>query len=427
MAKGFRAIIAGGGVSGLTLANAFDKAGIDYVLLEKRDIAPDVGIAMSTLPNSSIVHQQLGITTDLPVPVLRHKHFVGKGHMFRETRELTIVTERIQRGMIAMPRDYYLGKLYDNIADKSKIRSRNGVASYTETEEGVTVVTEQGETITGSILIGADGAHSMVRSLLADSLKKTDPERSKDLVHPWVTKYKVMLGASKNDELKPHIDLGTANSCYYRRVGGTCLSSVPGIIYWTMYVPLEKPTKDRLKFCRDDLEATIAEYGHLHMGSTFTYQDLWDNQIATEMVQMEEGIVCTRWNNGGRVVLIGDSVQKATPNLGMGGNSAVEAVCHLMNGLVPLLKTNPNPSTKQLVEVFDQYETKHRPRGDLVVTLGSYAVLFDTQETWWLRLLRMLLRWIPDIALARAFLAYLQGAPRLDFLPDPDAGSKFAS
>ncbi|KAI5925298.1 hypothetical protein F4810DRAFT_659857 [Camillea tinctor] len=427
MANGFRAIIAGGGISGLTLANAFEKAGIDYILLEKRDIAPDMGIAVSIFPNSGVVHQQLGITTDLPVPILRHKHFIGKGHMFRETQELSIVSDTIHRSMTAMPRNYYLDRLYENIADKSKIRSRNGVESYTETEDGVTVVTERGETITGSILIGADGAHSMIRSLLAESLEKTDPERSKELANPWVTKYKVVVGASRNGQSKPLIDLGTANSCYYKRVGGTCLSSVPGIIYWTMNIPLEKPTKDRLRFNRADLEAEIAKHGHLHMGTSFTYQDLWDNQIATEMVQVEEGIVRSRWNDGGRVVLIGDAVQKATPNLGMGGNSAVEAVCHLTNGLVALLKASPNPSTTQLVEVFDQYEAKHRPRGDLVVTLGSYAMQFDTQETWWLRLFRMLLRWIPDIVLARAFLAYLSGAPRLDFLPSPDATDKLTN
>lgn len=36
----FRVIIAGGSVVGLALANALEKAGIDFVVLERGDIAP---------------------------------------------------------------------------------------------------------------------------------------------------------------------------------------------------------------------------------------------------------------------------------------------------------------------------------------------------------------------------------------------------
>jgi 2-polyprenyl-6-methoxyphenol hydroxylase-like FAD-dependent oxidoreductase len=43
----FRAIIVGGSVAGLTLAHAFEKAGIDYALLEARDnIAPNLGASI---------------------------------------------------------------------------------------------------------------------------------------------------------------------------------------------------------------------------------------------------------------------------------------------------------------------------------------------------------------------------------------------
>ncbi|KAF4416113.1 FAD/NAD(P)-binding domain-containing protein [Fusarium austroafricanum] len=49
---GFRVIIAGGGVAGLTLANALEHAGINYVLLERRDtIAPQVGASIGIGPN----------------------------------------------------------------------------------------------------------------------------------------------------------------------------------------------------------------------------------------------------------------------------------------------------------------------------------------------------------------------------------------
>jgi NADPH-dependent 2,4-dienoyl-CoA reductase/sulfur reductase-like enzyme len=51
MAK-FKVVIVGGSVAGLTLAHAFDSAGIDYVLLEARDtFAPPVGAtSMDSFP-----------------------------------------------------------------------------------------------------------------------------------------------------------------------------------------------------------------------------------------------------------------------------------------------------------------------------------------------------------------------------------------
>lgn len=57
----FRVIIAGGGISGLTLANALEKADIDYVLLEARDtIAPQVGASIGIFPNGARIIDQLG-------------------------------------------------------------------------------------------------------------------------------------------------------------------------------------------------------------------------------------------------------------------------------------------------------------------------------------------------------------------------------
>lgn len=58
---GFRVIIAGGGIAGLTLANCLQHAGIDYVLLEARSvIAPQVGASIGMMPNGSRILDQLG-------------------------------------------------------------------------------------------------------------------------------------------------------------------------------------------------------------------------------------------------------------------------------------------------------------------------------------------------------------------------------
>lgn len=58
----FKVIIIGGSIAGLTLAHCLDKAGIDYVVLEKRkDITPQEGASVLILPHGGRVLDQLGV------------------------------------------------------------------------------------------------------------------------------------------------------------------------------------------------------------------------------------------------------------------------------------------------------------------------------------------------------------------------------
>lgn len=71
--------------------------------------------------------------------------------------------------------------LYNHVKDKSKVRAHTAVESYTESENDITVKTSTGETIEGSILVGSDGIHSHVRTLMADEIAKTEPDVAKEI------------------------------------------------------------------------------------------------------------------------------------------------------------------------------------------------------------------------------------------------------
>lgn len=78
----FKVIIIGGSISGLILANALEKAGIDYVLLEKRDICPNVGQTILVLPCTSLVLEQLGISKkleEIAISIHTREHWAGGG------------------------------------------------------------------------------------------------------------------------------------------------------------------------------------------------------------------------------------------------------------------------------------------------------------------------------------------------------------
>jgi 2-polyprenyl-6-methoxyphenol hydroxylase-like FAD-dependent oxidoreductase len=80
----FRVIVGGGGISGLTLANALEKANVDYILLEGRDtIAPQVGASIGLFPNGGRILDQLGCLEEVeaetvPLELYHNRYENGK-------------------------------------------------------------------------------------------------------------------------------------------------------------------------------------------------------------------------------------------------------------------------------------------------------------------------------------------------------------
>lgn len=95
--KPFKVIIAGGSISGLVLANALERAGVDYLLLEKRDVAPNVGQSILVLPCTALVLEQLGLNSTIDqvcVPLKMREHWDAKMKMFCASDELWLLYEQ---------------------------------------------------------------------------------------------------------------------------------------------------------------------------------------------------------------------------------------------------------------------------------------------------------------------------------------------
>lgn len=87
----FKVIIAGGSVAGLTLANMLERAGIDFELLEKRDVAPQLGQTILVLPCTNLIHEQLGIEKPIReagIPIGIREHWDDQGNLFCSSDEL---------------------------------------------------------------------------------------------------------------------------------------------------------------------------------------------------------------------------------------------------------------------------------------------------------------------------------------------------
>lgn len=138
---------------------------------------------------------------------------------------------------------------------------------------------------------------------------------------------------------------------------------------------------------------------------------------------MEENILPTSWNSGGRVMMLGDAVHKATANLGMGGNLCIDDVCRLMNGLVPLLEQQGDspPSMADITKLFNECEAKGRGRASFVYRASAFFCGFETSNAWYASIVRATFAWIPSSLKMKVFSIFDGGAPKLDFLPVPEA------
>ncbi|KAI2465042.1 FAD/NAD(P)-binding domain-containing protein [Annulohypoxylon bovei var. microspora] len=423
----FKVIIAGGGVAGLALANMLQKAGVDFVVLERRDVAPKAGASICLISHTGKILEQLGIWQTIcasTFPLTDRHHIDKRGKLFDESPMFREAMEKTKRPIVFMERHFCLATLYDNIEDKSRVHADTGVVAFSEDEDGITVLTSRGENVRGSILVAADGVHSTVRNLIADSVSEKSPERSRDLIRAFTSSYRVVFGTSTNrtggDMLPPD---GVAVHVYYRNVSGITSAGPKGLIFWFLFIKEEtsSSTPDCPRYTEADAAASIEKYGSLTACPWFSFRDLWDTRISGGMVPMEEGVVRGPWNNSGRVVLVGDATCKTTVNGALGGNLSIEGVCNLANELVPLIRTTPTPTAHDLAGVFERYEQKQRPRAEISYTSSNMVTRYESMDSLWLRFLRWLSSWVRFRSETKGILGYIETASFLNFLPDPDA------
>lgn len=234
------------------------------------------------------------------------------------------------------------------------------VADVTTTSDGVVVSCTDGTSYEGSIVIGADGAHSVVRNRMRTlALQQADAAASTSVVNeenPYLTTYQAFwlrfptsLGLSAGEVNETH-GSGLATQLFAGQD-----SAVIG-----MYERLETPTRERARYTYADEEAIVKRWAHLQISKTLTLQNAWDARLSSGMVQLEEGVV-EHWS-WDRIVLVGDAAHKFTPSTGQGCNNGIIDVVVLLNELHKAVEKarargpDAAPSKTELATAFQNYQ-----------------------------------------------------------------------
>ena len=165
-----KVLIAGAGLGGLTAAGCLIKAGYDVEIYEQSSALGEIGAGIQVSANAMHVLRHLGIEDELDAVAVR-----PAAYEFR----IWNTAELVQAFPLSKPHEDKHGAPYYHVhrADLHEVIARRVMSmkpnlitlnkrasGFHEDGEGVTLLFEDGTSVRGDLLIGADGIKSAVRA-----------------------------------------------------------------------------------------------------------------------------------------------------------------------------------------------------------------------------------------------------------------------
>lgn len=173
-----RVIIVGGGPNGLVLAHALHQAGIEYILLERSQTIltsdNNDGPGLILWPNSARILDQLGLLRrahKLACSMRTRQIYHADGTPCPSSYEDVFSRSQSDHGRSCMliSRAALVGLLWEALPGReTHVQTGKEVVSIETHAAGVRVTCADGSVEEGSIVVGCDGVHSVVRQSICD-------------------------------------------------------------------------------------------------------------------------------------------------------------------------------------------------------------------------------------------------------------------
>jgi len=160
-----RVLVVGAGVSGIAAARGLLRDGHDVTVFDQRPNVTAGGGAVTIWSNGATVLDQLGVDmTGAGQPLSAVRVTTSSGRPLT-TVDLDTMVNRLGAPIRMVPRRVLLERLLTGFpADRIQCRAR--AVSVSQKDDGVRVGLQDGSSVTGDLLIGADGLHSVVREVV---------------------------------------------------------------------------------------------------------------------------------------------------------------------------------------------------------------------------------------------------------------------
>ncbi|KAF2435003.1 FAD/NAD(P)-binding domain-containing protein [Tothia fuscella] len=425
-------IIAGGGIAGLTLANALQQAKIEYVLLEGRsEIAPQVGALIGLFANGCRILDQLGCFDDIwnHTEPLRcgGDHYENGDYTTPVTDNPQLLQARTGYPITFLDRQYVLQVLAEHIQNPSeRLQLGKRIESVDHLQDCVVVHCTDGSSFRGDILIEADGVNSKCRHEMWAIADREDPGAIPlEDKTAMIAEYKCLYGISTNINMPS----GQTDVTFAKDKSTLCFSGKDGRYYFFLFKKMDKVyhypnipifTKADAEAFADSLADSPLQNKEGPTG-VMNVEDVWKNRVSSTLVVLEEA-EHKRWT-WGRIACVGDSIHKMTPNAGAGGNNAIESACALANKLHDLQKScnGRKPTRVEIETALTSYHKARLARITESTKVANRLTRIHALKGWNDKFFAFHL--IPF--LGGDFIAELQcdmsiGAEMLSFLPVPD-------
>ncbi|GIZ38062.1 hypothetical protein CKM354_000148800 [Cercospora kikuchii] len=389
-----KVIIVGGGIAGLTFANALSQAeDIEFILLEARSLLdPQVGASIGLGAQSLRIFDQFGAAQailDETVPLTYARGHYPDGRLISEPQPIFRLLEpRLGYGLSFLDRQLVLRAAADTLEAKiaetgrGEILLNKRLAKVEHYDTGVKVFCEDGTFYEGDVVVGCDGVNSRVRNEMWRNADVQDPGAfSKEEKEKMTAEYMCLFGISTH---VPGVeDPGCADLTYDKGRGFLVITGKEKRCFWFYFEKMDKVHRYTdpgfPRFTKEDAERVAkANLGRM-VKENVSLGDLWERRVSFTLVPMEEALF-EKWS-WGRMATIGDCAHKMTANHGQAGNNAIESAAALANQLVALSKKTKEFKTVDFTNALRAWQAKRQARIEATVKEAALVCRYNCLET----------------------------------------------
>ncbi|MFI5957376.1 FAD-dependent monooxygenase [Cryptosporangium sp. NPDC051539] len=298
-----RAVVAGGGIVGLTSALALHRSGIEAVIHEQAPEIRAAGAGLGLWANALAVFDELGLGEQVRA-IGRPAEMFFRNHAGELIRPAGFAEDDHRYLLVHRAT---LSELLADAVGREHIRLDSRLVGYDETGTGVTARFGDGTTVEADLLIGADGAYSVVRSLLLPGSDAVEHEGH----HAWRAVVRPPEGVT--------VDRGVIVLGEERTRGGY-VPTVDGTVYWLVNQFDADPLKGSPKEQAAERAAFLDTTGW-NPALPALIESTPDDEVLHNQIMLVPPL--PRWASQ-RVVLVGDSAHALSPHITAGASLGVE-------------------------------------------------------------------------------------------------------